>query len=172
VNVGRPEKTIDPAAGPVARFAYELRQLRGAAGLSYRDMAARTHYSAGTLAQAADGRRLPSLALTLAYVQVCGGDVEDWRARWQELSREPRSAPAATESPVEPPTEPSPRRFGWLRWRHVRLAVVVLLAVLAGVTAGGMMLVSANDEPGNRTFGSVTGPSCVEDLVRGTYANN
>ncbi|MFI5643026.1 hypothetical protein [Kitasatospora sp. NPDC051705] len=37
---------------------------------------------------AAGGRRLPSLAVTLAYVQACGGDVREWQHRWQLLAAE------------------------------------------------------------------------------------
>ncbi|WP_159072473.1 hypothetical protein [Streptomyces formicae] len=40
--VGRKEKPVDPAAGPVQRFAFELRKLRQeAGGLSYRAMSQR-----------------------------------------------------------------------------------------------------------------------------------
>ncbi|MEV4398829.1 AAA family ATPase [Nonomuraea sp. NPDC049607] len=52
--------------------------------MSYRAMAARVPCSAATLAQAAAGDRLPTLPVTLAYVQACGGDVEQWRTRWEE----------------------------------------------------------------------------------------
>ena len=38
--MGRPERPLDPTAGPVARLAHELRELRKAAGSpSYRKMA-------------------------------------------------------------------------------------------------------------------------------------
>ncbi|GAA2636655.1 hypothetical protein GCM10010307_33700 [Streptomyces vastus] len=44
--MGRRETPVDPAAGPVQRFAYELRKLRQeAGGLTYREMARRAHYS-------------------------------------------------------------------------------------------------------------------------------
>ncbi|WP_433309180.1 helix-turn-helix domain-containing protein [Micromonospora sp. CA-269861] len=85
--LGRPEKPVDPTAGPTQRLAWQLRQLREHAGNpSYRLLARRAHYSASTLADAAKGDRLPSLEVTLAYVQVCGGDVDEWRARWSAIA--------------------------------------------------------------------------------------
>jgi transcriptional regulator with XRE-family HTH domain len=91
--MGRRERPVDPEAGPVQRFAYELRQLRQqAGGLSYRQLAKRAHYSATALSEAAAGEQLPSLAVTLAYVQACGGDQEAWKARWQALAAQLASA--------------------------------------------------------------------------------
>ncbi|NUR91635.1 MAG: ATP-binding protein, partial [Nonomuraea sp.] len=76
---------MDPAAGPIAAFAVGLRELRQEAGApAYRAMASRVHFSAATLAQAAAGDRLPTLPVTLAYVEACDGDTDDWRRRWQE----------------------------------------------------------------------------------------
>ncbi|MGI5521469.1 helix-turn-helix domain-containing protein [Micromonospora sp. CA-259024] len=78
---------MDPKAGPVQRLAWQLRQLRERAGNpSYRLLARRAHFSASTLADAAKGDRLPSLEVTLAYVQACGGDLAEWRARWSAIA--------------------------------------------------------------------------------------
>ncbi len=83
--VGRREKPIDPAAGPVERFAHELRVLRRRAGApTYRAMAADSAYSATTLAYAVAGEKLPSLPVALAYVKACGGDPGWWERRWRE----------------------------------------------------------------------------------------
>ncbi|AGP51966.1 helix-turn-helix domain-containing protein [Streptomyces rapamycinicus] len=80
---------MDPTAGPVQRFAYELRKLRQeAGGLTYREMAGRAHYSVTALSQAAAGEQLPSLDLALAYVRACGGDAEEWERRWRETAEE------------------------------------------------------------------------------------
>ncbi|MEU6394749.1 helix-turn-helix domain-containing protein [Streptomyces sp. NPDC046939] len=74
------------------RFAYELRKLRQeAGGLTYRELARRAHYSATALSQAAAGEQLPSLAVALAYVKACGGDLEEWERRWKEASEESAS---------------------------------------------------------------------------------
>ena len=90
--MGRPEKPLDPTAGPVQRFAQELRKLRReAGGPTYRAMARQVPYAAPTLSEAAAGDRLPSLPVALAYVRACGGDEEAWERRWRE-------AAAATEA--------------------------------------------------------------------------
>ncbi|MFJ5712297.1 DNA-binding protein [Streptomyces sp. NPDC093105] len=87
--MGRRETPVDPNAGPVQRFAYELRKLRQEAdGLTYREMARRAHYSVTSLSQAAAGEHLPSLAVTLAYVAACGGDPHAWERRWRETEAE------------------------------------------------------------------------------------
>lgn len=91
---GRPETPLDPAAGPIARLAYELRKLRVQAGSpTYRQMAARTGAGASTLSQAAAGERLPTLATVLAYAQACGADPAQWEARWREAAAEEAAEP-------------------------------------------------------------------------------
>lgn len=71
----------------------QLRELREHAGRpSYRQLAQLAHYSHTALSQAAAGRTLPSLAVTLAFVRACGGDVEEWSARWHETDRAARLA--------------------------------------------------------------------------------
>ncbi|MDI6106069.1 helix-turn-helix transcriptional regulator [Actinoplanes sp. NEAU-A12] len=84
----RPEEPVDESKGSVAEFALSLRDLRRKAGSpNYRELSARTHFSASTLSTAASGRRLPSLDVTLAYVRSCGGDVTEWTQRWQSIAR-------------------------------------------------------------------------------------
>ncbi|MET9230096.1 hypothetical protein [Lentzea sp. NPDC003310] len=66
------------------RFASELRELRrGAGGMPYRTLATRCGYAVSTVSDAAGGRRLPTLEVALAYVQACGGDAEEWTAKWK-----------------------------------------------------------------------------------------
>ncbi|ATZ29240.1 hypothetical protein SLAV_37375 [Streptomyces lavendulae subsp. lavendulae] len=85
----RPERLLDPTAGPLEEFAHALRGLRRQAGNpSYRTMAKSAHYSVATLSEAARGLHKPSLKVTLAYVAACGGDPESWSRRWHLLSRE------------------------------------------------------------------------------------
>jgi WD40 repeat protein len=87
--MGRPERAVDPDKGPVERFAVELRRLRDATGRpGYRELARRAHYSVATLAEAAGGKVFPSLQVTLAYVEACGGDRQAWAARWREVAEE------------------------------------------------------------------------------------
>jgi WD40 repeat protein len=89
--MGRPERLIDPAAGPVAAFAIELRKLRDEAGRpSYRELARRANFSAAVLAEAAGGRAFPTLGVVRAYVRACGADVSDWEERWQRAADERR----------------------------------------------------------------------------------
>jgi hypothetical protein len=95
MTVGRPERPLDPEAGPVQRFAFELRQLRQRAeGPSYRQLAKRAHYSATALSEAAAGEKLPSLDVALAYVGACGGDRAEWERRWQAVAAELSAARA------------------------------------------------------------------------------
>ncbi|WP_060893419.1 hypothetical protein [Streptomyces europaeiscabiei] len=104
--MGRPERPVDPSAGPVARFAHELRQLRSAAGSpSYRSMAKAAGCGATTLSQAVAGERLPALAVVEAYVGACGGDLAAWRLRWEEAEREAGRA------------QPEPRDTGLVPYR-------------------------------------------------------
>ncbi|MFJ4682300.1 hypothetical protein [Streptomyces sp. NPDC088789] len=94
--MGRKEKPLDPAAGAVQRFAFELRKLRDEAGApTYRAMAGRVGYSGPTLSAAASGDRLPTLPVLSAYVTACDGDVREWTDRW-------RAAVAESAEPVDP----------------------------------------------------------------------
>ncbi|MEU4447386.1 hypothetical protein AB0K14_38045 [Actinosynnema sp. NPDC050801] len=63
-------------------------------------MARDAHYSAAALSEAANGRRLPILAVTLAYVRACGGDAVTWESR--------RRAPAGRLADANPRTPPDP----------------------------------------------------------------
>ncbi|WP_446034907.1 nSTAND1 domain-containing NTPase [Streptomyces olivaceus] len=102
-GVGRRERGLDPAAGPVQRFAAELRTLRESVGRpTYRTMADKVPFSVTALSQAAAGRQLPTLAVTLAYVGVCGGDPQEWERRWREASAE-AAALATADQEGRPP---------------------------------------------------------------------
>ncbi|MET8583487.1 DNA-binding protein [Streptomyces collinus] len=102
--MGRRETPVDPAAGPVPRFAYALRKLRQeAGGPTYRELARRAHFSVTALSQAAAGEHLPSLQVTLAYATACGGDPGEWERHWQEADREVREAAAGQDDDTEPP---------------------------------------------------------------------
>ncbi|MGW4690655.1 nSTAND1 domain-containing NTPase, partial [Streptomyces sp. NPDC004244] len=80
---------MDPEAGPVQRFAFELRKLRvEAGGITYRVLAQRAGYSVTTLSQAAAGEQLPTLPVALGYVAACGGDCAEWEERWKQAVEE------------------------------------------------------------------------------------
>ncbi|MEU7648143.1 nSTAND1 domain-containing NTPase [Streptomyces huasconensis] len=103
VEMGRREGELDPAAGSVQRFAFELRKLRQEAGaLTYRDMARRTGYSVATLSRAAAGERLPSLPVALAYVRACGADAAEWEQRWHAAAEEKAAEPPHGEEARAP----------------------------------------------------------------------
>ncbi|NUT90526.1 MAG: helix-turn-helix domain-containing protein [Saccharothrix sp.] len=87
--VPRGERPLESDGGPLTAFAAELRALRAAAGgPGYRELARRAHYSSSALSDAASGRRLPSLDVTLGYVRACDGDEDAWRRRWHSLAAE------------------------------------------------------------------------------------
>ncbi|MEV5141571.1 helix-turn-helix transcriptional regulator [Streptomyces syringium] len=99
--MARPEKPIDPTA-PYATFAQQLRKLRKSSGSpTYTTLAWRAKYSVSALSQAAAGRKLPSLELTLAYATACGGSREHWTEQWliaqHPAKPGPLDGPAAVE---------------------------------------------------------------------------
>jgi transcriptional regulator with XRE-family HTH domain len=89
---GKPD---DPIAD-YAEFCGSLRELKDQQGVSYRELAKRTHYATSTVMEAVRGNRLPTLEVTLALVRACGGSEKkqkEWEQRWLELHR--RAADAA-----------------------------------------------------------------------------
>ncbi|KUF18313.1 hypothetical protein [Streptomyces silvensis] len=145
--MGRRESPLDPDAGPVQRFADELRALRrDAGGPTYRTMAARGEYSVTTLAQAAAGERLPSLPVLRAYVAACGGDEGEWERRWREAGAEAAAVPSAADDEPAPYLglarfEPDDRErfFGREQLTGDLLAVVAenRFAALVGASGSG-----------------------------------
>ncbi|MCZ4511680.1 XRE family transcriptional regulator [Streptomyces sp. ActVer] len=103
----RKERPLDAGDGPLLEFAADLRQLRQkAGGPPYRKLAEQAHYSISTLSSAASGQRLPTLAVTLAYVRACDGDLQEWERRWREVARhfgQEDSALGETEESGTPP---------------------------------------------------------------------
>ncbi|MFJ2733062.1 MULTISPECIES: ATP-binding protein [unclassified Streptomyces] len=85
---GRREQPLDPEAGPLERFALDLRALRERAGLTYTEMADAAHFAASTLSQAAAGQRLPTREVLQAYVRACGGNPRPWEERWERVRRD------------------------------------------------------------------------------------
>jgi hypothetical protein len=125
----RPERPLD--AGPLSRFAAGLRDLRqGAGGMTYRAMAKEANYSATVLSEAAAGRRLPTLDVTLAYVRVCGGDTDEWTDRWHEAAGEQRA-----DKPAAAPEAGDRRRRAPVAL--VVAAALVVTAVVLAVVLGG-----------------------------------
>ncbi|WP_202797623.1 MULTISPECIES: NB-ARC domain-containing protein [Protofrankia] len=98
--MGRPERPLDAANGPIAEFARDLRMLRKRAGSpSYRQLARTVLFAPSVLSSAASGHRLPTLAVTLAFVSTCGGDPVAWERRWREIAGQPGQPPGQAGQP-------------------------------------------------------------------------
>ncbi|MFL6125239.1 hypothetical protein [Actinophytocola sp.] len=101
--MGRPERPLDPEAGSVQRFAWELRRLREKTGSpSYRQLSRRAHFSPTALSEAAGGEQFPSRAVALAYVRACDGDVAAWEDRWRAVAAEVAPGRVGTDTPPYP----------------------------------------------------------------------
>jgi Protein of unknown function (DUF2690) len=127
----------------VARLAAQLRQLREDAGRpSYRQLSRTAYYSHSALSQAAAGKELPSLAVTLAFAEACGGDRRDWIARWRAAAATASAvsgAPDALAADADPPAGARRgvrlrSRLGGLRGiRRVRWLPLGAAAVIGGL---------------------------------------
>jgi Helix-turn-helix domain/Protein of unknown function (DUF2690) len=172
---GRPERELDPAAGPVQALAADLRELREKAGhSSYRELARTACYSPTALSRAAAGSELPSLEVTLAFAQACGGDRQEWTARWGRAAQAvsdagpPEAPPAGGPAAAGPPAEvtagpgsspPGGSRTNRGRRRALRLAAgaaagVLLWAVLASGYWAGDVTDGANPSQAGCAAGS------------------
>ncbi|GGK71811.1 hypothetical protein Sme01_08840 [Sphaerisporangium melleum] len=177
--MGRPERELSPDTGPLHAFAFDLRRLREAAGRpSYRRLSAVANFSVTALSEAAGGNVLPSLAVTLAYVRACGGDVNAWEERWRRVTDE--LAGRDGEDPAAEVTENAPylglATFGpehaglfFGRERLVaelcaRLADASLIAVFGASGAGKSSLLRAGLLPAVAE-GMVDGGACWQVVV-------
>ncbi|MFF4276812.1 helix-turn-helix domain-containing protein [Streptomyces sp. NPDC001536] len=141
---GRPERLLDPDAGPVQRFAHELRSLRARAGSpSYRTMSEQARVSVAALSRAASGERLPSVAIVRAYAQACGADPDEWESRLAAADNVAARGTEGGESPYKglAQFEPADQElfFGRdeLAEDTVRLMKEHLFAVLVGASGSG-----------------------------------
>jgi transcriptional regulator with XRE-family HTH domain len=77
----------------VEAFAAALQRVRRQAGLTYRDLADRAHYSHAHLVRAAGGKQLPTWDVTAAFLTGCGvpSDLMPvWRRHWETAGRDPQ----------------------------------------------------------------------------------
>ena len=133
--MGRPERPLDPTEGPVQRFAWELRRLREKAGSpSYRELSRKAHFSSTALSEAAGGSQLPTLAVTLGYVEACEGDTSFWEQQWREVA-----ASLLTPEPVRLHRFPT-----GLRDAQVHLEMLDVLGKASAATDGHVAI----EEPG------------------------
>ncbi|NJC70712.1 helix-turn-helix domain-containing protein [Planosporangium thailandense] len=179
--MARQERPIDPTAGPLPRFAQELRKLRVEAGNpTYRALAKAAGYSATTLSEAAGGTRKPSLDVVLAFVGACGGDPDLWRERWIELDAALRPEPVTPAGPPEhadgavppepaehagravppEPAAPSPDRAG-RRWPGRVVALVAALGALAAL-AIAVVIHAVTSRARTATPTAAPAPGCPE----------
>lgn len=157
----RPEGDLGPGEPEIMEFAAGLRLLREKAGRpGYRELARRAHFSATTLSEAAGGRRLPTLAVALAYVNACGGNGPEWEERWRRAALlTPPASPTGTdgdasETPYQGLAAYGPERAGWFFGREElvddllrRLARRRLLAVFGASGSGKSSLLRAGLVP-------------------------
>ncbi len=103
----RPERPLDPSAGPVQAFAADLRRLRTDAGSpKYLQMARLTGRSRTALSEAAGGDHLPTWETTEAFVKACGGDVGTWLAKWERVQDQlSQSGTRVGNTPLSPAAE-------------------------------------------------------------------
>jgi hypothetical protein len=157
------------ADDPVRRFREELNQLRNSAGVpSYRQLAARAHYSRSALWRASRGSRLPSREITLALACACGGDKDEWDRKWCAARAQSLIAPLATDAPdpaVPPaaaallPVPTARRRRGPSGGTVVFLAAAAVVALAIAI----LRLVAAPSAAPLRPDASFIGPSDGDD---------
>jgi hypothetical protein len=158
--MGRPESHLSGNDPQLLAFANDLRSLRQQAGSpSYRELAKQAHYSPSALSQAANGRAMPTLEVTLGFVRACGGDAAAWECRWRALNAasdpdgEFHSEPVR-EEPVPAPDSDPPRsrrtmlRYLWIGLTVVTCAVAVTDLVLALDGTAGPATTAALRQPG------------------------
>ncbi|WP_328647133.1 hypothetical protein OHS58_03735 [Amycolatopsis sp. NBC_00348] len=149
----RAEKPLEPGDSALTGFAGDLRTLREKAGSPpYRELARRALFSSTTLSDAAGGRRLPSLAVTLAYVRACDGDPDVWERRWRTTAAELNTPAAAdgTAAPYRGLAAYSPEHAGFFSGRDrlldtltARVAADRLVVVVGPSGAGKTSLLRA-----------------------------
>jgi transcriptional regulator with XRE-family HTH domain len=77
----------------VEAFAAALQRVRRHAGLTYRELAERAHYSHAHLVRAAGGKQLPTWEVTAAFLTGCGVPPDlmpIWRRHWETAGRDPQ----------------------------------------------------------------------------------
>jgi WD40 repeat protein len=177
-SMPRGERPLDEGDSPLLRFARDLRQIRAAAGSpTYRELAQRAHFSVTTLSEAAGGRKLPGLDVTLAYVRACGGDESTWSQRWHEVSEsliQTRASPSPYVGLSAFAREDADRFFGREKLTNAlrnRLETQHFLAVFGASGEGKSSLLKAGlaqhfDNPVSCTPGTDPDSSIADALAK------
>ncbi|MDO3645673.1 helix-turn-helix domain-containing protein [Nocardia mangyaensis] len=109
----RPERPLDREAGPIQAFAAELRVLRAAAGdPKYIQMQRLSGRSRTALSEAAGGDHFPTWETVEAFVKVCGGDIDEWRAKWEGAKKAAEANSADVVSKFREQRSPTHMEFG------------------------------------------------------------
>jgi hypothetical protein len=110
--VARPERPVQ-GHGPVADLARELRRIRSAAGLSYREMSPKAIFSRETLSAAARGDQCPGWDVTRAFADACdqtGTESRRLRQLWDKASKADRRRRPSPRRQVPPAARPGAAR--------------------------------------------------------------
>ncbi|OLF13429.1 prolipoprotein diacylglyceryl transferase [Actinophytocola xanthii] len=175
-----PEQSAEIIKAKIRDFASELAALRGE--LTYPDMEKKSGCPHEKLKAAAGGETWPEWATVHAYVTTCGGEVGDWRAKWETIDKSLREAGEATTDsvadggrtpsvhcPADADTEERPKRSVRTRRMMLVSASVVVLCVVATLTA-----MSLGDATGKREearpSSSSTAPTAESSSQRPTSA--
>lgn len=131
--MSRPQRPLDPGAGPVQAFAAELRKLWEDSGRpTFLQMARKTGKSRTAMTEAVGGDHLPSWETVAAFVTACGSKPSDWRPRWEQARDDRASASQRASEPAEADDQSDPQRpASWLRLLLPYAAVVLATALVA-----------------------------------------
>ncbi|MFI9456194.1 NB-ARC domain-containing protein [Amycolatopsis sp. NPDC052450] len=162
--MGRPERPLDGTTGPIAAFAHDLRVLRNRAGNpSYRELARTALFAPSVLSSAASGHRLPTLAVTLAFVSACGGDRAAWERRWRSIAGQAGSGAEIREDRAPTPQAEVPPDAA-----HAVSSGVIRLAHPAQLPMGSRTFVGRERDLADAAgMIGATGPVKVPLLVSG-----
>lgn len=139
----RPERLLDPTAGPVQEFAAALRVVRERAGSpKYLQMARTTGRSRTALAEAAGGDHLPTWETVEAYLSACGEDPDPWLPRWERLQDDLRERRRPTPPVVAAAVAPEPHPVTEAPAVPVREPLVPVAAVVPPFTRARMLVMA------------------------------
>jgi hypothetical protein len=161
----RRKAELNPADGPVPAFACHLRAKQDAAGLTYRAIAARTHYSHVAFVNATSGSTLPTWDVTREFLRACGIEqdaLEDWEQRWQNTKaavKAPATPPTAAAAPSDLPSRPDVPDAAAQPPEHLRL-VLALQVGAAQINAPGDFALLL------RALKKATGDPPIRELAR------
>jgi hypothetical protein len=147
---------------PVAVFHSRLRDLHLAAGKpSARVLERKTGYGSTTCNDVLRGARFPSWEVTEALVSVLGGDVLDWRSRWQEARRALDQPAEGGSAPPDPGATPTGSPAGVPAQRSWRRHWVALVSLAGGVLVTAVLLAVVLPVVAHRPSGPPAEPSCA-----------